>query len=57
MSVISELKKILSRKVWIPTKRIVVKAKVRKLVPVKWVFKSKEESDGLIHPKSINVVK
>ena len=45
------------RKAWIPTKRRVVKNKGRNTVPVKWVFKSKEEADGLIHMKSINVVK
>ena len=27
------------------------------VVPVKWAFKSKEDSDGLIHLKSRNVVK
>ena len=38
-------------------KRSVVKAKGRKPVPVKWVFKSKEDTDGLICMKSRNVVK
>ena len=47
----------MSRKAWIPTKRSVVKAKGRKPVPVKWLFKSKEEAYGLICLKSINVVK
>ena len=34
-----------------------VKANGKKLVPVKWVFKSKEETDVLIRLKSKNVVK
>ena len=34
-----------------------MKAKGRKPVPVKWVFKSKEEPDGLIHLDLINVIK
>ena len=38
-------------------KRSVVKAKVRTIVPVKWVFKSKEEHEGLIRQKSGNIVK
>ena len=41
MSAISEVKKILSRKEWIPIKISTVKAKVRNTVPVKWVFNSK----------------
>ena len=57
MSAISEVKQFLSRKAWIPTKRIVVKAKLRKPVPIKWLFKSKKEADGLIRLKYINVVK
>ena len=48
MSAMSEVKFFLSRKAWIPTKRSVLKAKVRKIVHVKWVFKSKEEAEGLI---------
>ena len=47
----------LSIKAWIPTKRIIVKAKERNPVPVKWVFKSKEEADGLIRLKLRYVVK
>ena len=57
MSTISEVKEFLSRKAWILTKRSVVKAKGRNTVPVKWVFKSKEEAYGLIRLKSRNVVK
>ena len=41
-TVISEVKKILSRKACILTKRNVVKATDRKLIPVKWVFNSNE---------------
>ena len=33
-----------------------VKAKVRKPVYIKWIFKSKEEADGLIRLKSRNIV-
>ena len=40
MSAISEVKNFLSRKAWIPTKRIVVKSKGIIPVPVKWEFKS-----------------
>ena len=47
----------MSRKAWIMTKRSVVKAKGRNTVPVKWVFKSKEEAYELIRLKSRNVVK
>ena len=57
MSAISEVNNFLSRKAWIPMKRSVVKAKGRKPVPVKWVFKSNEEAEGLISMKSRNVVK
>ena len=57
MSAISELNHFLSRKAWIPKKRIVVKAKGINPVPFKWVFKNKEEADGLVCLKSINVVK
>ena len=38
-------------------KRSVVKSKGIKPVTVKWVFKSKEEAEGLIRMKSINLVK
>ena len=38
-------------------KKILLKAKGRKAAPVKWVFNSKEETDGLIHLKSIHLVK
>ena len=57
ISVISEVKILMSRKAWILTKRSVIKAKVRKLVPAKWVFKSKEEAEGLIFLKSRSAVK
>ena len=36
--------------------RSVIKAKVKNPVPFKWVFKSREEADGLFCLKSINVV-
>ena len=42
---------------WIPTKISFVKAKGRNPVPVKWVFRSKEEDSGLISLESMNVVK
>ena len=57
ISEISEVNHFLSRKAWIPTKISVVKSKGRKPVPVKWVFKSKEEADGLIILELINLVK
>ena len=41
MSVISEENDFLSVKAWIPTQRSVVKSKGRKLILVKWVYKSK----------------
>ena len=55
MSAISEVNNFLSKKAWIPTKRSVVKSKGRNTVPVKWVFKIKEEADGLIRLNSRNV--
>ena len=57
MSAISEVNFFLSRKACIMTKRSVMKEKGGNPVPVKWVFKSKEDPDGLIHLKNINVVK
>ena len=51
------MKNSLSRKDWIPTNISVVKDKVRKPIPVKWLFKSKEEADGSICLKLRNVVK
>ena len=57
MSAISEVNFFMSRKAWIPTKRSLVKSKYKKPVPKKWVFKSKEEAEKLIPPKSRNVVK
>ena len=47
----------LSRKAWIPKKISVIKAKGRNPVPVKWIFKSKEEADGLICINPRNLVK
>ena len=54
-SAISEVKIFKSRKAWILRKRSVLKAKVRKPIPVNWLFKSKKEADGLIilHPKIV----
>ena len=51
-----EVNNFLSRKAWIPMMRSAMKAKGRKPLPVKWVFKSKEEPDVLIRLKSINLV-
>ena len=56
LSAISEVNKILSRKSWIPKKTSNLKSKGKKPVSVKWVFKSKEEADGLIDLKLINLV-
>ena len=56
ISAISELNNFLSRNTWTTMNRSVMKAKVRKPVTYKWVFKSKEDPDGLIHLKSINLV-
>ena len=47
----------MSRKADIPIKRSKVKSKSRKPVPVKWVFKRKEEPDVIIRLKLKNVVK
>ena len=57
MSAISEVNDFLSRKARIQTKRNVLKSKGKNPTPVKRVFKSNEEADGLIHLKSRNVVK
>ena len=57
ISAIPEVNNYLSRMVWIPMKRSVVKANGRNPVPIKWVFKSKEKADGLICLKLRNVVK
>ena len=57
MSAILEVNIFLSSEAWITTNISVVKAKYRKPVPVKWVFKSNKEADGLISLKSRNVVK
>ena len=57
MSAILEVNNFLSRKAWILEKRSVVKSKGINPVPVKWVFKRKEQTGGLISIKSINVVK
>ena len=56
MSAISKVNNFLSIKAWIPTKRSVIKFNGRNPVPVKWIFKGKEEADGLIFLKSRNVV-
>ena len=57
MSSISEVNNFLSRKAWISTKRSAVKYKGRKPVTGKWVFKIKEEADGLISLKYRNLAK
>ena len=57
ISAISEVNNFMTIKAWVPIKRSKVKAKGKKPVPVKWLFKSKEEPDRLINFKSINVVK
>ena len=57
MSAISEDNNFLSRKAGIMTKRSVVKTKIRKPVPFKWVFKIREDHDGLFFQKSRNLVK
>ena len=51
MSAILEVNNFLSRKALIPTKRISIKAKGRNTVPIKWLFKSNEDADGLIRLK------
>ena len=53
MSAISE-ENNLSIEAWIPIKKIIIKEKGRNPVPVKWVFNSEEETDGLIRLKSRN---
>ena len=57
MSAISEVIVFLSIKAWILTKRSIVKYKGIKPLPVKWVFKIREEAEGLIFLRSRNVVK
>ena len=57
MSAIYEVNNFLSRKAWITIKRNTVKSKGIKPLHVKWVFKSKEYTEGLISFKSINIVK
>ena len=57
MSAIYEVNNFLSRKAWIMIKRNTVKSKGIKPLPVKWVFKSKEEPDRLIRLKLRNGVK
>ena len=47
----------MSRKAWIPTNRRRIKARGRNSVPIKWLFKSKEEPCVLIRLKYIYVVK
>ena len=46
MLAISEVNNFLSRKEWIMIKRRKVKEICKKQVPMKWVFKSKEDTDG-----------
>ena len=53
----SEVNIFLSRKACITINRSKVKSKGRIPVPVKWVFKSKEEPYGRINLKPRNVVK
>ena len=57
VSAIFEVNNFLPRKVQITTKRRVVKSEGRNTLPVKWVFKSKEEPDGLICRKERYLVK
>ena len=54
ISAIYEVKTFLSRKAWITIKKIILKAKGGKPVPVKWVLNSKEETDRLIRMKPGN---
>ena len=54
---IDEVNNFLSIKAFITTKIRIAKEKGIKTVPVKWVFNSKEDPDGLIHMNSGNVVK
>ena len=56
MSTISEVNNFLLRKAFIPMKRSIVKEKVKKPLPVKWVFNIKEEPDGSICLKLTNFV-
>ena len=48
MSAIYEVRNFMSRKAGIPIKRNKVKSKSINPVPVKWVFKRKEDPDGII---------
>ena len=57
MFAILEVNNFLSRKAWVPTEKSNVKDKGRKPIPIKWVFKSKEEAANLIGIKSRNAVK
>ena len=57
ISDIYEVNNFLSRKACIPIKISKANTKDIKPVPVKWVFNSKEDSDGLMRLESINVVK
>ena len=57
MSAILEVNDFLSVKSCIPKKRSIITSKGRNPIPVKRVFKSKEEADGLISMKSRNIVK
>ena len=57
MSAISEVKHFLSIKAQITITKIILKAKGINPVPVKCVFNSEEETDGLIRLKPRNLVK
>ena len=52
LSMIAEINNFLYRDAWIPTKLAKVRAKGRKPIPVKWVFKTKLEPDGCERLKS-----
>ena len=57
VSAISEVNNFILIKAWILTKINAVKEKGRTPAPVKWAFKSKEYTDGLILLNPINIVK
>ena len=56
-SMTSEINNFVNRNVWIPTKLEKVRKMGRKPIPVKWVFKVKEEQNGDMRLKSRVVVK
>ena len=57
MSIISEENNFLSIMAWITTEVSILRAEGRNPVPFKWLLNSKEDADGLISMKSINLVK